>query len=167
MKSPVILENFETLAASEELEARRKIVQQHIDSFPHLLPCPEQHASLILFPDFFESNGHAIQAKPDYDREDKATHDNIPFNKEFVLTRMETDVDLGPAQECKLCVLNKTSGCSFAPCFAPGITQGYFVLRPIEPTTNKRGKKEYTADRPEDFDFSEENWKSLKTMIGM
>ena len=34
MKSPVTLENFETLAASEELEAHRKIVQQHIDSFP-------------------------------------------------------------------------------------------------------------------------------------
>ena len=167
MKSPVTLENYDTLAASEELEDHRKIVQQHIDSFPHLLPYPERHASLILFPDFFEFNGHIIQAKPDYDREDEATHDNIPFNKEFVLTRMETDVDLGALSECKLCVLNKTSGCSFAPCSTPGITQGYFVLRPIEPTTNKRGKKEYTADRPEDFDFSEENWKSLKTMIGM
>lgn len=168
MKSPVTLENFKTLAASEELEAHRTIVQQHIDSFPNRSTYPDRSAALILFPDFFELNGHAIQAKPDYDREDEATHDNIPFNKEFVLTRMETDVDLRqPAQECKLCVLNKTSGCNIAPCFGPGITHGYFVLRRIEPTTNKRGKKEYIPDRLENFDFSEENWKSLKTMIGM
>lgn len=168
MKSPVTLENYDTLANSAELEAHRNIVQQHIDSFPSRSTYPDWSAARILFPDFFEFKGHVMRAKADYDREDEATHDSIPFNKEFVLTRMETDVDLGqPLQECKLCVLNKTSGCSFAPCYAPGIKRGYFVLRPIEPTTNKRGKKEYTADRPEDFDFSEENWKSLKTMIGM
>ena len=82
---------------------------------------------------------------------------------------METDVDLGATtKECKLCVLQRSLTCSFAPCFAPGITRGYFVLRRIETTTpHKSEKKEYIPDRPEDFDFSEENWKSLKAMIGM
>lgn len=167
MKSPVALENYDTLADSDELESHRKIVQQHLDSFPSLDSNAARSAAVILFPDFFEFNGHVIQAKDDYDREDKAAHDNIPFNKEFVLTRMETDVNLAASKECKLCVLHRSPGCIFAPCYAPGIKHGYFVLRRIEPAPNKRGKKEYVPDRPEDFDFSEENWKSLKAMVGM
>ena len=35
------------------------------------------------------------------------------------------------------------------------------------PTNGKKGKKEYVPDSPANFDFSETNWKSVRSMIGM
>ncbi len=35
------------------------------------------------------------------------------------------------------------------------------------PTNGKKGKKEYIPDTPANFDFSDQNWKSVRTMIGM
>ncbi len=35
------------------------------------------------------------------------------------------------------------------------------------PKNGKNGKKEYVPDTPANFDFSETNWKSVRSMIGM
>jgi hypothetical protein len=46
--------------------------------------------------------------------------------------------------------------------------EGYVAIRvqTVSPPTNGK-KKDYVPDTPENFDFSPENWNSVKTMIGM
>lgn len=49
-----------------------------------------------------------------------------------------------------------------------GENPGYTAIRAqLLPTNGKKHKKEYIPDTPENFDFSPENWNSVKTMIGM
>ncbi len=51
-----------------------------------------------------------------------------------------------------------------------GADSGYHLARlktVAMPMNGKKGKKEYVPDIPANFDFSEANWKSVRSMIGM
>lgn len=86
-----------------------------------------------------------------------------------------------PKRTCKECVMINGVSCFLStpigqfemPCTGSQVDDlkfGYHLgrLKTIAmPTNGKQGKKEYTPDNAASFDFSEENWKSVRTMIGM
>ncbi len=86
-----------------------------------------------------------------------------------------------PALHCTECAMTSKQ-CSWSgvtghhemPCtgsqYIRDLKFGYHLARlktVTMPTNGKKGKKEYVPDTSANFDFSDQNWKSVRSMIGM
>ena len=77
-------------------------------------------------------------------------------------------------RRCVECVMNPFQ-CTGIPCaaFSRADREGYTAIRaqvqPVAMPTNgkKKVKREYIPDTAANFDFSDQNWKSVRSMIGM
>jgi hypothetical protein len=80
-------------------------------------------------------------------------------------------------RSCPQCSMNPfkcASASRSMPCLPKAKigSEGYTAIRAqvqtvAMPTNGKKGKKEYVPDTAASFDFSDQNWKSVRSMIGM
>ena len=104
----------------------------------------------------------------------KLSEDDTPFEKlSYTTFRLERRFFKNPEElgECRACSLERSSNlCNAAPCSGferNGVQMGvFFAVIPIYATATSC-KKGYVSDTPDSFDFSPENWNSVKTFIGL
>ncbi len=133
----------------------------------------------ILMADIETLNDDMLTNMPTLDEQAAAT-------KPFDLVHVVDDVYLARGtvadrvlleRSCSQCPMNSfkcASSRHTMPCLRKANVgfEGYTAIRAqvqtvAMPTNGKKGKKEYVPDTAASFDFSETNWKSVRSMIGM
>jgi hypothetical protein len=135
----------------------------------------------ILMANIETLNDDMLTIMPTYDEQTaaKLAYDLIHVIDDVYLARGEVGGLILTARSCTACAMNShrcemLDGARKIPCI-PNATvgfEGYTAIRAQDqtvamPTNGKKGKKEYVPDTAASFDFSEQNWKSVRSMIGM
>lgn len=135
----------------------------------------------ILMADIETLNNDMLTIMPTYDEQTaaKLAYDLIHVIDDVYLARGEVGGLILTARSCTACAMN-SHRCGMLdsdrtiPCI-PNATvglEGYTAIRAqvqtvAMPTNGKKAKAEYVPDTAASFDFSEQNWKSVRSMIGM
>ena len=136
----------------------------------------------ILMADIETLNNDMLTIMPTYVEQTaaKLAYDLIHVIDDVYLARGQVDGIILNPRSCTACAMNSHRCCGMLdsdrtiPCI-PNATvglEGYTAIRAqvqtvAMPTNGKKAKAEYVPDTAASFDFSETNWKSVRSMIGM